>query len=341
MAKYDFCTKINRHLCFNREHIQACTTGNNTKNQSLLFIREKYNGEYIDWDAFFDEQDKIKKAARNGILPDTCIGCHYLKNDEWDNIDVPRVFKDVMISHYLRCNSNCIYCGNHIPYDKKDGKKESYDSYPVIKDLVEKGYINSDTVIDFAGGEPTLYYRFDDILSFLVDNNINNILVNSNCILYSKAIEKGIKAGKVSLCVSIDAGSKEVHKLVKGVPSYDKVWKHLKMYSKTKSSIYRNTLRLKFIVIPDVNDSEKEIDLFIQNAKNTAVDYLILNADNNIFIKEMSEEERRNNLSKVVKLSEYFISKCKQENISFVLEFNVRSAYTILNKNVPANSYSH
>ena len=84
------------------------TTGNNTKNQSLLFIRENYNGEYIDWDAFFDEQDKIKESAKNGIFPDICIGCHYLKNKEWDNIDVPRVFKDVMISHYLRCNSNCI-----------------------------------------------------------------------------------------------------------------------------------------------------------------------------------------------------------------------------------------
>ena len=333
--KYQFCFQIDRQICFNREHLQSCTVGNNTKNQSLLFIKENYNGEPIDWDKFFQEREAIKQDCKNGKMLENCKGCHFLEDLEWDYINTKREFKTVQLSHYLRCNSNCIYCGNHIEYNPKDKTPETYNSVPIIKDMIEKGYINNNTHVDFAGGEPTLYYKFEELLNLLIKNNIKDIIIHSNVILYSKAIEQGIKKGYVSLCVSIDAGTKHTHERVKGVKSYEKVWKHIKRYAKVKNPIFKNRIELKYIIIPNINDSEKEIELWIDKAIKSGVNNLVLNADNNIFIQEYSQEDKEKMLKRVVELSDFFVKKVREKNIKYRTEFNVNSAYKILNKDIP------
>lgn len=333
--QYQFCFQIDRQICFNREHLQSCTVGNNTKNQSLLFIKENYNGELLDWDKFFEEREAIKQDCKNGNMLKNCEGCHFLETKNWDCINTKREFKTVQISHYLRCNSNCIYCGNHTQYNPKDKTPDTYNSVPVIEDMIKKGYINQNTHMDFAGGEPTLYYKFEELLSLLIKSDIKNIIVHSNVILYSKAIELGIKKGYVSLCVSVDAGSKGMHEKVKGVKSFDKVWKHIKKYAKVKNPLMKNHIELKYIIIPDLNDSEKEIELWIERSIKAGVNNLVLNADNNIFIQQHSEEEKTKILKRVVELSDFFVKKVREKNIRYRTEFNVNSAYKILNKDIP------
>ena len=333
--KYQFCFQIDRQICFNREHLQSCTVGNNTKNQSLLFIKENYNGEPIDWDKFFQEREAIKQDCKEGKMLSNCEGCHFLEDLEWDCINTKREFKTVQLSHYLKCNSNCIYCGNHTEYNPKDKTPDTYNSVPIIKDMIEKGYINQNTHIDFAGGEPTLYYKFEELLNLLIKNNVKDIIIHSNVILYSKTIEQGIKKGCVSLCISIDAGSKETHEKVKRVKSFDKVWKHIKKYAKVKNPIFKNRIELKYIIIPNINDSEKEIELWIDKAIKAGINNLVLNADNNIFIQEHSQEDKERMLKRVVELSDYFVEKVREKNIRYRTEFNVNSAYKILNRDIP------
>ena len=333
--KYQFCFQIDRQICFNREHLQSCTVGNNTKNQSLLFIKENYNGEPIDWNKFFEEREAIKQDCKNGKMLANCEGCHFLEKKEWDSINTKWEFKNVQISHYLRCNSNCIYCENHTLYNPKDKTPDTYNSVPVIKDMIEKGFITPNTHLDFAGGEPTLYYKFEELLSLLIENNIKDIIVHYNVILYSKAIETGIKKGYVSLCVSIDAGSKKTHERVKGVKSFDKVWKHIKKYAKAKNPLTKNRIELKYIIIPNVNDTKEEITEWINRSVQAGVDNLVLNADNNIFIKDHSEERKMEMINKVVELADYFVEKVREKNIRYRTEFNVNSSYRLLNREIP------
>lgn len=264
-----------------------------------------------------------------------CEGCHFLETKDWDNINTKREFKTVQISHYLRYNSNCIYCENNTPYNQKDKTPDTYNSVPIILDMIEKGYINTNTHMDFVGGEPTLYYKFEELLSLLIENKIKDIIVHSNVILYSKAIETGIKKGCVSLCVSVDAGSKDIHEKVKGVKSFDKVWKHIKKYAKAKNPLMKNRIELKYIIIPDLNDTEEQIELWINRSIKACVNNLVLNADNNIFIKRHTEEEKNRMLKKVVELADFFIDKVREKNIRYRTEFNVNSAYRILNRNIP------
>ena len=158
-------------------------------------------------------------------------------------------------------------------------------------------------------------------------------------------IEKGIQKGNVSLCVSIDAGSKAVHEKVKGVKSFDKVWKHVEKYAKVKNPLAKNSISLKYIIIPNVNDTEEEIELWLKRCIKAGVNKVILNADNNIFIKSgwdnVSEVETNTNLRIVVILAEYFVKRVKELNLNAFLEFNVTAAYQKLNIPIPCLDYNH
>ena len=332
--KYQFCQQIDRNLCFNKNYLSSCTVGNNTKNQSIPFIKKEYNGEILNWIDFFKEREEIKKGFKAGHPLETCDGCYFLRELEWDNINETWEFKYIQFSHWQMCNSNCIYCDNHTVWQKN--KKDTYDSVPVLKDLIERKYINQRSMVDFAGGEPTLYYHFNEMLNMLINADIKKIIVHTNAIIYSKMIEKGIRSGNISICVSLDAGSKQMHEKVKGVKSYNKVWKNIEKYAKAKNPLQKNNVTLKYIIIPNINDSEEEIELWILKSLKANVTELILNADNNIFINRENFEE---NLKKVISLSEYFVRRAKELYIQARLEFNVAAAYKTLNIPIPSFDY--
>ncbi len=333
--KYLFCQQIDRHLCFNKNNLYSCTVGNNTKGQSLPIIKENYTGELIDWIEFFKEREQIKQNFKNGNPTENCKGCYFLHEAEWDKINETWEFKSIQFSHWLMCNSKCIYCSNHTAYDKSI-KTDTYDSVPVLADLIKRNYVNEHTKVEFAGGEPTLYYHFSELMDLILNSKVKETIVYSNAIKYNKKIEEGIKKGTVSLCVSIDAGSKKIHEKIKGVKSFDRVWKNIEKYSKVKSPITKNYIALKYIIVPNVNDSEEEIEKWIQKSIKAGVNMLILNADNNVFINECSKEDKVYKLRTIILLSEYFLRRMKALNIRAKFEFNVEAAYKELNYPIPS-----
>ena len=335
VMEYCFCEQIDRHLCFNRDYISPCTVGNNTKGQIIPIIKEHYKGELIDWYQYLWERKEIKEQAAQGNLPETCQNCQFLSCKEWDNINTRWEFQYIQFSHWLNCNSNCIYCGNHRTVNKKS-TDDTYDSLPVLKDLIARGYVTENTEFDFAGGEPTMYYRFEEMLNILNNIDIKSVLVHTNAIIYSRAIAEGIKKGKVSLCISVDAGKKSTHEKIKGVKSYNKVWKNIKKYASYNTPSTSNFINLKYVLVPGQNDTEEEIELWMKQSAKYA-NMLILNADNNIFINPINPEKKDIIINKLYRLSEFFIKKSKEYHMNYRIEYNLQTVYIKLNKEVPEN----
>lgn len=326
---------MNNQICFNKDFIYACTVGNNTKQNTNLIIKEKYNGELLDLEAFFDEREKIKENAKNGELPETCEGCHYLRYEDWDNIPNSRKVRYILVSNYQKCNSRCIYCISRMDYNPKEKYVcETYNIVPVIDDMFKKGYVTEDTIFDFAGGECTLYENFEELLSKLINYGVKDIIIHSNAIIYSKAIEEGIKKGVVSICISPDSATRKTHKKVKGVDTYNIVWDHIKKYSRANSK--GDAVCLKYIIVEGVNDNKEEIELWLKKVKSLKIPSIRFNADNTIFINYQNNSEYNHHyLANIVVLTEFCAERAKFYGIKFRADYNVEAAYKMLNIKLP------
>lgn len=338
--KYTSCPFINHYLCFNDNRILYCTVGNQSKSKEYAVIKENYNGETINWDKILDKIENDKNNFKNGKILKSCENCLMLFEHNWDREVPPRKFKYVLFSNWFACNSACRYCWkdnkNFLIEDIEENsiidEHDTYDIIPIVKDLINKKLLTEDATIDFAGGEPTMYYKFNEALELFTEANIKNIVIHTNAIIYSKQIEKAVKKGIANLTVSVDAGTKETHQKVKRVVSFERVLKNLEKYCKALKPKNKNKVRSKFVIVPKYNDTEEEILLWIKKAAEIGVSELILNADDCIFMKKRINKK---DLKKIVELSEYFLETVKKENLRYRLFTNVLNAYSVIGTERP------
>lgn len=277
MSKYKSCPWIEHGIVFDHCNTVRICNNFNSKNGGRPVLFTNYMGELIDKEELFNIKSKHREDAKEGNLLPQCVDCVLLEDKEWSE---ENYIDRILLTPWIKCNSRCIYCA--APEDKyvKENTKE-YNIVPVIKKMIDDGVLKKEGIIDFAGGEPTIYKDFEKLLKLFIDNDFQQIDIHTNAIKYSKAIEKGIKKGCVNILVSVDAGTKKIHKKVKTVSSYDKVWKNLTKYSKLtvpSNEIY-NLVRTKYIIVPGVNDSKEEIELWLQKCKSLGLINLVLNID--------------------------------------------------------------
>lgn len=261
-----------------------------------------YRGELIDWDEIFKNRAVMREGIKNGVIPEKCSGCYYLKEQEWNS---ENYIDEVLIGHFTHCNCNCIYC-----YTEKDKKffnsNRTYNIYPVIKDMIDKGVLSKNATVTFGGGEPTILQEFEELVYLLLDYDVYNIRIHSDGIKYSPAIEKGLKLGKITLITSLDSGSKEVYEKIKQVPCCDKVWQNMAKYAKTKNGL----IRTKYVLIPGVNDSLSEVKNFLKKTYEAGVRNIAFDIEDTWF------KEHRDNIPQYIYVICDFVFECyRQYNI--------------------------
>ncbi len=335
------CNNLNTSICFNYKNIGItwCTLTN--ANNGLGWSKipaEVFDGKKIDWGKFFDFRAKEIESIKNSAARKECENCQQIEDKDF--VD-DRKIHYILLSPWQVCNSDCIYCLGHAqPRDKKSlgydefykEYVEPYDMLEIIKDMIKNDVLASDCEVDFAGGEPTLYPKFDDIINFLVDNNYKNIIIHTNNIQYSKAIERGIKENAISLMISIDAGTKKCHEQVKRVKSFDKVWHNFKKYSKSKKKDYSKRLCTKYVIVPGVNDTKKELEEFIKQSRKNGATQVALNVYNQL-LNEMNYED--NLLHHLVELADFWVQKAKENKLSYMFFPNIEFVFSKLNTKLP------
>jgi hypothetical protein len=84
----------------------------------------------------------------------------------------------------------------------------------------------------WGGGEPTLLADFEQTITVLNQHDAKQVL-NTNCLQYSDSIEKSlVRSPATSLTCSIDAGSAETYRSVKGADCFDYVRENLARYAR-------------------------------------------------------------------------------------------------------------
>lgn len=310
MSKYRSCHSIEGELFFNHlNKIGYCSMLTPTGGQPTLY--ENYTGEIINWEDFFKQREKDIELLKSGSEPVACKNCLWIREEEWQ--ERKKEFKYILINIWVDCNLKCIYCSNHKDeYVLKNTKP--YNIVPVLKNMIEEKYITKETKIDIAGGESTLDPHFNELINLLVNSDVENININTNSTIFSKEVNEGIMKGKISIITSVDAGSRKKFKQIKNADLYQKVWTNIKEYAQSYKENNSNSVRTKYILIPNINDSKKEIRNFILKSKKAKVQGVIYSTDLHWILKHPDDKKT---MLKTIKLAKYFIKICTILNIEW------------------------
>ncbi len=300
--RYKSCHLLEHGISIEKYEIKNCCLAKPT-NDLTPVVLENYDPANLDWEKLVENKKQQRKAQQISQIEE-CKGCYVSEDEDWDDDDY---ISYINFNHWMKCNSNCIYC-----YTQYTNDKSSNNIYPAILDLINKNLFRNTGEITFQGGEPTVLEEFNDLVNLFLDQRAK-IRVHSSGILYSKAIERGLKEGLLTVVISPDSGDKETYEKVKRVPCFEKVWENVKKYSQNIDENNKHLIKVKYILIPGINDSLKSINNWFRKVKESNINQVILDIE---FLYQ------KNNLimpNYMYLLIDYIKQKAKKLNLTYSL----------------------
>ena len=212
--------------------------------------------DYIDRAVAF--RTKILADIKNGLdeMPEGyfCKGCYNIKRRMWPSDE--RI-QQAEIGYYPSpCNCRCVYC-------RVASHNELYASTPgltktaieLFEGLKKRGVLRADHSVNVAAGEISIHNDRDLILDFC-KGHITSF--SSNCIVFNDRIAHHLEDGKSYVMVSLDAGTAETYRKIKGVDAFHRVLDNIKKY------MNHGVVQIKYIVSSFGNNNEKDFDEFVR-----------------------------------------------------------------------------
>ena len=300
--KYTSCSLIEHGLDFSQNSINLCCR-HTSESSKLKEIISDYNGELLNIERFFALKRYHRKRMKEGNILPECRGCIYLEEKEYDDEDY---IDTINFNHGNTCNCKCVYC----PITIGEKSPSRYNVYDVIKHLADGGYIRKGGHISIAGGEPVIAPEFNDLLTLFLELDLEPIRILTNSINYSDIITKGVQKGNVNILTSVDAGTPEMYRWIKGVDCFKFVWDNLKTYAENQSRPY--LVKAKYLVIPTINDIKDEVLKFLDKAKECGLSYVTFD------IEQFWFEENRNNIpNSLNKFLEFTVEETQKRGLVY------------------------
>ena len=301
--KYKSCHLIEHGISIDIDSIKACCLSREF-NKGQLPIIDKYENNIINWQELFDIKRKHRKHQKVMDLS-LCQGCYNLREEDWDEEDY---ISYINFDHWSQCNSNCVYC-----CVQQTKSKTKNNVLKAMKELINSGKFKNNGEITFQGGEPTLLKEFDDLIKLFTKQG-SKIRVHSSGILFNRAIRDGLKKGDVSVVISPDSAKDETYKKIKRVDKSKSVWKNIEHYRRRLKDSFANLVKVKYIIIPGINDNLEEIDLFLEKIKKLDIKSIIVD------IEYTYANQHINNISPhIYILMDYIENFANKNNINYEL----------------------
>jgi hypothetical protein len=207
----------------------------------------------LDMDIFsdiIDEKLKIAEIIKKSSPLSFCANCWLYKKNEYQYANSK--LRQINIGGYAPCNFKCYHCGNVQQWERC-----AYNAWDIILDrfgvIEESGLMADDCLITLSLGEYTVARNHGAVLKRLEKYPL---ILFSNAYKWSDPTAEALSNGYTWLRVSIDAGTRETFKKIKGVDGWERVCGNLERYSKL------GTLVLKYIIFPGQNDDEANLKGF-------------------------------------------------------------------------------
>ncbi|GHV53401.1 hypothetical protein FACS1894216_11320 [Synergistales bacterium] len=221
-------------------------------------------------------RDQLIGNIADGV-PTSCDGCSWLR-DDW--FPTERRIRMINWSTGGICNFNCSYCWARTLYRDRDGLKMKQEIYakPLHEAAERFGLLASAVTTEYGAGELALNPERGDFMKILKSGwGYCSANTASNCSVYYEELAEACRDGKAYIITSVDSGTRETFKKIKGVDSFGKVRDNIKRYNDFAGY---STVQMKYIFLPGVNDNKADIEGFIELCQYTGTTTLVLAHDN-------------------------------------------------------------
>jgi molybdenum cofactor biosynthesis enzyme MoaA len=265
--EYYSCEWIEGGIAFNVRSLHTCLIAHHHTGHPLI---TDFRGGEFPLEKVLAMRERIREANRNGGYP-ACQGCAHLKKRAWPR--PTHAIHIVGIAHYMHCNIKCTYCflQTQDPAPFAAGFRP-YPLLPVVRGLIDSGRLAPDAIIDWGGGEPTVYKEFDELLELLLAHGTFHY-VHTNGTRLPEAVRRTSAPQRVHVICSVDAGRPETYLLIKKRDYLDRVWANLGDYVRLGVKV-----TLKYIVKAE-NCADAELEAFLARAVASGAPELIVDID--------------------------------------------------------------
>jgi len=295
------CRFIEHELSFSDQGIPSCCN----PNPSLFrWNKEASNRCVLEYILTF--RHELIAAVSNNAMP-SCNNCSALKQKEWGN-NLDALDRCIIFVGGV-CQFNCIYCkerNNESRAYWESNIPERIGHLNRVLDLIEYlisiNYIHSHTEFFIANGEITVNPLRDRIYSITKKHKCTFL---TNAELFSEEIAESLDICNSTVNVSLDAGTKETYKNVKGKDCFNTVKSNIEEYSK------RGKIILKYIILPGINTNNDDAAGFVNFAAK-------INATIEIAINYFELQEFNENIDICVKAIDKIVNAAKCNHLSVV-----------------------
>jgi hypothetical protein len=207
-------------------------------------------------------------------------GCPKCANFQMDDWKIQYLINHVTFGWYpAPCQCRCFYCIDDIQDAHKfmsaEGVAESYERvFGALEYALGEGLIDPNADWEFASGEIAIHPYRNRFLD-LVGNRVAFFF--TNCFKYDPGVAANLAANPESgILFSVDAGTRETWRKVKGFDNYGAIVENLHRY---RGSAQPSQLRLKYIIFPGINDGQADFEGAIALAKSLGRNYMVLAHD--------------------------------------------------------------
>lgn len=267
---YKSCIWLEGGLAFNRRSLNACLIVHHDTGYPFLC---DFNGGEVDLAAVRAAKERIIAENQQADGHPACRGCPHLVTRRWPRHRRP--IRLIGIAQFTHCNIECNYC--YLQTDDPAKFIAGYDPYavlPALRGLVRSGMLDRRLIVDWGGGEPTIYPEFDEALELLTGAGATT-WVHTNGTRVPRPIRQGLSTRRLHILCSVDAGTPETWRRIKNRDLLPIVWRNLEQYIRLGARVV-----LKYIVT-DENCAQAELRAFLASAAAVGARELVLDIDYN------------------------------------------------------------
>lgn len=299
------CAHLGKLLVVHTDGIRPCCNvkGKFIKYDEKILTEQSLPRYILKYNQWLDDTLNRLRVGK----PTDCDGCSELLLEMWPKkpkiewLNAGARFADTL------CNCRCVYC---LQRDTAFSNKSiqllnAYDIHRILYDIYGNAIIGTDLV----DGEITVISYRDKLLDLIISNGWNASIA-TNAIVYNEKIAKIMQRPRSRLSVSLDCGTVETYKRIKGVNAFNKVVNNLNKYALRNAKI-----DLKYILLPGFNDNLKDVAGFVEIAKKINVFRVTISNDLLNGAGNPNRKSEQDIPNSEIEILKQLVKLCKEKNI--------------------------